>query len=152
INQGTLQTSDASMAGFLIGVGSFQNFGLVHSPTGKFLSIGSQPGRASNSGTILADGDIAITSVAGGYNESGGVIDVRAILSMNQTRLHNRVGGTITGNGQIVGPVTTGPFVVNEGIVSPGPALATLTIGDGFQQLATGQLKIDVSGGATLSN
>ena len=38
---------------------------------------------------------------------------------------------------------------MNEGTIEPGAGLATLAIGDDFQQLVSGQLKMEVSGGAT---
>jgi hypothetical protein len=58
----------------------------------------------------------------------------------------------IVGTGEIAGSIATGPFVVNEGIVRPGEGLATLTIADDFQQLATGRLQMEIAGGDTLSN
>jgi hypothetical protein len=152
VNQGTLQTSDTATNAFRIYAGSFQSSGLVHALAGKTLAINSLFARVTNSGTMQAEGNMAVTSSSGIYNESGGIIDVRATLTLAQTRLRNRTGGTITGNGQIAGPMTNGPLVVNEGTVEPGPGVATLTIGDDFQQLGTGQLKIDVTGGSTLSN
>jgi hypothetical protein len=42
--------------------------------------------------------------------------------------------------------------MMNEGTIEPGPGLATLSIGDDFQQLAAGQLKMEVSGGTSLAN
>lgn len=152
LNEGTIETSDAATQSFQIYTGSFENTGLVHVPAGKSLAINSTFSRASNYGKLRADGNMSVTSPNGLYNESGGVIDVRATLTLTQTLLHNRVGGTITGNGQIAGPITTAPLVVNEGVIDPGPGVGTLTIGDDFQQLATGQLKIDVAGGATPLN
>lgn len=151
-NEGTLRADGASTVSFRVFTGSFENSGLVHAPAGKSLAINSLFSRASNSGTLQAEGNMDVTSPSGLYNESGGLIDVRATLTLKETRLRNRVGGTISGNGLISGPMTSGPLVANEGVVNPGPGLATLTIGDDFQQFASGQLKIDVSGGATLAN
>lgn len=151
-NEGTLRADGASGVSFRVFTGSFENSGLVHAPAGKSLAINSLFSRASNSGTLQAEGNMDVTSPSGLYNESGGLIDVRATLTLKETRLRNRVGGTISGNGLISGPMTSGPLVANEGVVDPGPGLATLTVGDDFQQFPSGQLKIDVSSGATLAN
>ena len=149
-NEGTLRTGEVSQS-FRLFSGSFENSGLVHAPAGRTLVVSSAMSRAENNGTLQVDGNMDVTAAAGLYNEIGGVIDVRGTLTLNATRLRNR-GGKLTGDGQIIGPMASGPLVVNEGTIEPGPGLATLSIGDDFQQLASGQLKMEVSGGTSLSS
>ena len=98
------------------------------------------------------DGNLEVASSSGLYNEGVGLINVDGKLTLKETRLRNRAGGKITGSGEITGPIASGPLIVNEGLIEPGAGLATLTIGDDFQQLAGGQLKMEVSGGATPAN
>ena len=149
VNEGTMRTGDAAGVTFRLFVLSFENSGLVHAPVDRTFAINSSQSRITNTGTMLVDGNMDVMAAAGLYNDGGGVIDVRGKLDLGTTRLRNRTGGKITGSGEIAGAISGGPLVLNDSTIEPGPGLAVLTIGDDFQQLAGGQLKMDVSGGTS---
>jgi hypothetical protein len=90
---------------------------------------------------------------AGLYNLDGGSIDVQGNLTLEETILRNRPGGSITGGGSILGPTTTTtPVVVNEGKIAPGSSIGTLSIQGNFQQLAGGLLDLEITAGDPPAN
>ncbi|MEX0611869.1 MAG: hypothetical protein WD738_17480 [Pirellulales bacterium] len=146
VNEGTLRAKEGFP--FSIATFAFENSGLVHAPADRTISITSATGRVENdTGTIQVDGNISFNAPAGIYNFDEGLIDVRGRLTLEQTILRNRPDGMIIGTGEIAGAIATGPLVLNEGIIEPGAGLATLRIGDDFQQAATGQLQMEISAG-----
>jgi hypothetical protein len=144
VNEGTIRATDGT---FNLSSAAITNSGLIHAPVGRTLGIDSQLGRIENTGNMLAEGTITIKASAGIYNFDEGQIDVRGQLTLQQTVLRNRPDGMIVGTGAIVGTIANGPLVVNEGVIEPGAGLATLQIGDDFQQLASGRLQMELSAG-----
>jgi hypothetical protein len=150
VNEGTMRAKEGSP--FRILVASFENTGLVHAPAERTLNVFSSFTRAENSGTMQVDGILGVTAPDGLHNLDEGLIDVQGQLSLGQTVLRNRISGMITGSGEVTGSITTGPLVLNEGIIEPGEGIATLQIGDDFQQLSSGQLQMEIAGGEAPSN
>jgi hypothetical protein len=150
VNEGALRAKEGPV--FNISALSFGNSGLVHAPTERTLSISSSLGRVENSGTLQVDGNMGFHAPAGLYNSEEGVIDVRGRLTLEETVLRNRPSGVIIGSGEITGAILTGPLVLNEGVIEPGAGFATIRIGDDFQQLASGRLRMEISGGANRSS
>jgi hypothetical protein len=149
VNEGTIRATEGP---FNISAVSASNSGMLHAPIDRALNISTTSGRVENTGTFLAEGTIGVYSSAGLHNFDEGLIDVRGVLTLEQTVLRNRPDGMIVGTGEIAGSVATGPLVLNEGVVEPGAGLATLQIGDDFQQLSSGQLQMEIAGGEAPSN
>ncbi len=148
VNEGTIR----AVAGSTLNLAtmSFENSGLVHAPAERTVSIQSSFARAENSGTLQVDGNMGFNAPAGLYNDA--LIDVRGQLSLEQTVLRNRSSGMIVGGGEIMGAISSGPLVVNEGMIEPGEGLAMLSIRDDFQQLASGRLQMEIAGGENPAN
>ena len=124
MNEGTIRAVDGPALNIF--AMAFENSGLIHSPAERTLSISSSFTRAENSGTLQVDGSMGFNAPAGLHNSDEGLIDVRGQLTLEQTVLRIRPNGMIVGDGEIMGAISSGPLVVNEGIVEPGEGFATL--------------------------
>jgi hypothetical protein len=122
------------------GNSTFNNMGTVNKTAGT-LGLDGGFGNSvafTNTGTVNANS--GTFNFVGGYTQNG--VNSLTSIGLNDSIVGNLTlnGGTLNGNGKILGNVTNGA------IVKPGNSPGTITISGNYTQTAAGTLNIELDG------